>query len=300
MEHYTKIDMAAWPRREHYRYYSQTLKVEFNMTAPVNVKKLLGFCRANGYRFYPAAIYCVTRTLGRIENFRMFRNADGELCVWDRVVPNYTIFHADDCTFSDCWTDFSDDFGTFYRAVTADMQTFGGNHGIKAKPGQPANFYCVSCTPWVSFTGCGSRVTGSSEPAFFPIIVMGRYEESGGAVRMPVALSRCAVLPLSSGGDGRARGLRGRTLTRMLLRERPAVCKTRTAGRFRFSDAPAEGALRQLSRRARGMRRGRPDRFCVKRDFSDKLHIVKSARKPYNCIRRKTSGRTPSAGGYRL
>ena len=174
MEHYTKIDMATWPRREHYRYYSQTLKVEFNMTAPVNVKNLLGFCRANGYRFYPAAIYCVTRTLGRIENFRMFRNSDGELCVWDRVVPNYTIFHADDCTFSDCWTDFSDDFGTFYRAVTADMQTFGGNHGIKAKPGQPANFYCVSCTPWVSFTGCGSRVTGSSEPAFFPIIVMGR------------------------------------------------------------------------------------------------------------------------------
>ena len=112
MEHYTKIDMATWPRREHYRYYSQTLKVEFNMTAPVNVKNLLGFCRANGYRFYPAAIYCVTRTLGRIENFRMFRNADGELCVWDRVVPNYTIFHADDCTFSDCWTDFSDDFGT--------------------------------------------------------------------------------------------------------------------------------------------------------------------------------------------
>ena len=47
----------------------------------------------------------------------------------------------------------------------------------------------MSCTPWVSFTGCGSRVTGSSEPAFFPIIVMGRYEESGGAVRMPVALS---------------------------------------------------------------------------------------------------------------
>ena len=48
MEHYTKIDMATWPRREHYRYYSQTLKVEFNMTAPVNVKNLLGFCRANG------------------------------------------------------------------------------------------------------------------------------------------------------------------------------------------------------------------------------------------------------------
>lgn len=135
MEHYTKIDMATWPRREHYRYYTQTLKVEFNMTAPVNVKNLLGFCRANGYRFYPAAIYCVTRTLGRIENFRMFRNADGELCVWDRVVPNYTIFHADDCNVFDAGRISPTISVRSTRATRRDMQTFGGNHGIKAKPG---------------------------------------------------------------------------------------------------------------------------------------------------------------------
>lgn len=119
----------------------------------------------------------------------MFRNADGELCVWDRVVPNYTIFHADDCTFSDCWTDFSDDFGTFYRAVTADMQTFGGNHGIKAKPGPRRTSTACPARHGSRSPAAAARVTGSSEPAFFPIIVMGRYEESGGAVRMPVALS---------------------------------------------------------------------------------------------------------------
>ena len=146
-----KSDMESWPRREHYRYYTKALKVEFNMTARVDVQNLLRFCHAHGCKFYAAAIYCVTKALNRIENFRMFKNADGELCVWDKIVPNFTFFHPDDCTFSDCWTDFSEDFPTFYNAITADMQTYKDVKGIKTKPNQPANFYCVSCTPWTAY-----------------------------------------------------------------------------------------------------------------------------------------------------
>lgn len=124
MQAFKKVDMESWPRREHYRYYTEALKVEFNMTAPVDVQNLLRFCHAHGCKFYAAAIYCVTKALNRIENFRMFKNANGELYVWDKIVPNFTFFHPDDCTFSDCWTDFSEDFPTFYNAITADMQTY--------------------------------------------------------------------------------------------------------------------------------------------------------------------------------
>ena len=131
MQAFKKVDMESWPRREHYRYYTEALKVEFNMTAPVDVQNLLRFCHAHGCKFYAAAIYCVTKALNRIENFRMFKNADGELCVWDKIVPNFTFFHPDDCTFSDCWTDFSEDFPTFYNAITADMQTY---KDVKAYP----------------------------------------------------------------------------------------------------------------------------------------------------------------------
>ena len=31
-------------------------------------------------------------------------------------------FHEDDKTFSDCWTGYSDDFETFYREITEDME----------------------------------------------------------------------------------------------------------------------------------------------------------------------------------
>ena len=92
------------------------------MTVPINVKNLLDFCHESGHKFYPSIIYLVTKVLNQMENFRMFRDAEGNLCVWDQVVPNYTIFHEDDKTFSDCWTGYSDDFETFYREITEDME----------------------------------------------------------------------------------------------------------------------------------------------------------------------------------
>lgn len=188
MTSYQKIDMETWARREHYQYYTEKLKVECNMTALLDVKNLLDFCHSCGYKFYASLIYLVTKVVNRIENFRMFRDADGHLCVWEQVVPNYTIFHEDDKTFSDCWTDYSSDFDTFYRDIITDMQTYKDKKGIKAKAGQPANFYCISGVPWTSFTAFGSRTTNGSDPAFFPIITMGKYEKNGDKITMPVNL----------------------------------------------------------------------------------------------------------------
>ena len=51
MTGYRKIDMAAWPRREHYQYYTEKLKIECNMTVPINVKNLLDFCHESGLSF---------------------------------------------------------------------------------------------------------------------------------------------------------------------------------------------------------------------------------------------------------
>ena len=67
-----KIDLENWCRKEHYLYYTNSLNVEVNMTANIDVSELLTFCHTNGYKFYPTLIYCVTKVLNRIENFRMF------------------------------------------------------------------------------------------------------------------------------------------------------------------------------------------------------------------------------------
>ena len=180
-----KIDMDTWARREHYEYYTKQLKVEYNITANVDVKNVLDFCHSKDYKFYPAMIYLVTKTLNRIDNFKMFKDKNGDLCVWDSLVPNYTIFHEEDHTFSDCWTDFTDDFDSFYKNITYDMKLGKTKRGIKVKSGQPANFYCVSCTPWIAFTAVSSRMVNGGA-AFFPIITAGKYDDN---YQMPVNIT---------------------------------------------------------------------------------------------------------------
>ena len=85
---YKKIDLENWCRKEHYLYYTNSLNVEVNMTANIDVSELLSFCHTNGYKFYPTLIYCVTKVLNRIDNFKMFKDKNAEFCVCDSLVPN--------------------------------------------------------------------------------------------------------------------------------------------------------------------------------------------------------------------
>lgn len=40
---YKKIDLENWCRKEHYLYYTNSLNVEVNMTANIDVSELLTF-----------------------------------------------------------------------------------------------------------------------------------------------------------------------------------------------------------------------------------------------------------------
>lgn len=189
METWEKIDMEKWPRREHFAYYTEKLRIQYNITAEVRVESLLSYCQDTGKRFYPMMIYLTAKTVNSIENFKLFLNKEGELCQWKQVHPNYTIFHDDDKTFSDCWSVYNEDPDIFYDAVTSDMEKYADVKGIKARSDQPENFFCVSCTPWTSFTGFNSIVVGGGLQ-YFPVITMGKYcRHDDGMVWMPVNLN---------------------------------------------------------------------------------------------------------------
>ena len=185
---YRTFDIEHWERKEHYEYYTKQLKVSYSITNPVDVTGLLSWCHKTEHKFYPMLIYHVTRVVNHLEFLRMFRKEDGTLCVWDELSPNYTIFHKDDHTFSDCWTEYEEDMDAFYEKITKDMDVYGRKKGVKVKEGQPGNFYCISAVPWIGYTGYATN-NMSGEPNFFPIITAGKYEGNDGKVKMPVTLT---------------------------------------------------------------------------------------------------------------
>ena len=118
----------------------------------------------------------------------MGRDKEGNPGYYDILHPNYTIFHEDDHTFSDVWTGYTEDFKTFYKNMRDDMETYKDVKAVKAKPGQPQNFYCISMVPWLNFTGY-SAYTESGTPMLFPIITCGKFTEHDGILTMPFCVN---------------------------------------------------------------------------------------------------------------
>ena len=184
---FTPIDKETWPRREHFDYYRTFLPCGYSVTVRLDMTNFHAMTRAQGLKLYPSLIWCVSHTLLSHPACRMGVDGDGNPGCHDVLHPNYTVFHEDDHTFSDLWTEHDEDFAAFYRSFLSDVETYGSNHGIKAKPGQPANFYCISSAPWLDFTGYSAAVSGDRLPALFPVITCGKIVAENGRETMAFA-----------------------------------------------------------------------------------------------------------------
>ena len=72
MANYKKVDIENWERKEHYKYYTEFLKVDYSLTTNLDITNFLDYCHKKGIKFYATFIYCLTKTINQIDNFRMF------------------------------------------------------------------------------------------------------------------------------------------------------------------------------------------------------------------------------------
>lgn len=107
------IDMEKWERREHYHYYRNFIKTRYNLNGDIDITELLSQTKEKRLRFYPVFIFIIMKAVNETKEFRMSLDKDGNLGYWDICHPSYTIFHKDDHTFSDIWTEYSNDFSLF-------------------------------------------------------------------------------------------------------------------------------------------------------------------------------------------
>ncbi len=182
------IEMEQWERREHFKYYMDTLPCGYSLTAKLDVTGLLARLREQGVRFYPAMLYLIASTVNGTREFCMGVDGEGRPGFWDEMHLVHTVFHEDDKTFSDIWTNYHEDFSVFRESLERDIREYGDKKGAKVKPGQPPNFFCVSCTPWLHYEGYSAYCAGG-RPALFPVITFGKYEEENGRLRLPLTVT---------------------------------------------------------------------------------------------------------------
>ena len=140
------LDRAAWPRSEHFDYYIRTVKCRYDLTAHLAVTALRERGKALGLRFYPLLLYITARAINANREFRMGFNEHGAPGYWDFINPSYTIFHDDDKTFSDVWSEYDESFPVFYQTSCTTWKPTKISKASGPNPaGRPTAVPCPRC-----------------------------------------------------------------------------------------------------------------------------------------------------------
>lgn len=180
---FTPIDREHWARREYFDHYFSQVPCTYSAVFKLDITKL----RQQGRKLYPTMLYQIAGEVNRWEQFRTALNSRGQLGVYDQMHPCYTIFHKESETFSNLWTEYTPDYEAFCQAYQRDMEEYGGNLGMEAKPGTPENTFPVSMLPWASFEGFNLNLQKGYD-YLLPIFTMGRYYEENGRTLLPLAV----------------------------------------------------------------------------------------------------------------
>ena len=174
-------------RKQHIQHYLYDAPCTYSLSVELDITHLLSELKSRGLKLYPALIYGLSRIVNRHEEFRMYLNADQQLCVYHEVHPLYTIFHPESETFSCLWSRNPEDFPAFYQGYLNDLKQYGHCTDFSAKPDAPENVFNISCLPWISFTGFQLNIQGGYT-YLLPIFTFGKYHSENGRTLMPLAI----------------------------------------------------------------------------------------------------------------
>lgn len=183
---FTTIDLETWARKEYFDYFYNGIKCKYTMNANIDITAFQKIRKSNGLRFFPTFLYPIMRAINQNQEFRMSFE-DDRLGYWDYVIPSYTLFHKDDKTFSDVWSEYHENFSIFYDTIITDIETYKDVKGIKARSGRVRNFCSISSVPWLSFTSY-SQDTYTESNFLFPLIRFGKYFNENGKTLVPFAV----------------------------------------------------------------------------------------------------------------
>ena len=157
------------------------------MTVRIDVTHFLAEVKRHNLKFFPAFAALTGQVIASIPEMCTAVDENGTPGYYSYLNPNFTIFHEDDKTFSDVWSEYDADFDTFYQNLVADAEQYHDKKGIKVKEG---SLRISSASP-----ACLARLYGVSPvnyggtPNLFPLLTFGKYTEADGAFTLPLTLT---------------------------------------------------------------------------------------------------------------
>lgn len=181
-----KVDLRTWNRKIIFDKFSEFNSPFFNICAEVDVTHLVAYAKKQNISFFQSSYFLVLKTINSIENFRL-RIRDGDVIKYDVIDGSCPILREDGETFNYCILKYFPDFKNFSENATPVIQD--ARHATVVNPGSLRDdIIHSSIIPWVSFNSFEhAKKIGSGDTC--PKVVMGKYFELNGKLKMPLSVS---------------------------------------------------------------------------------------------------------------
>ena len=177
------IDMAAWPRRGMYEYFSGVSNPFYSVTAQLDVTALAAWAKREGLSFYYALVYLCTEAVNRTEAFR-YDIREGQVVLLDRREPSFTDLKPGAELFHIVTMAAGEDIRAFCREARQKSLAQEVFLDMTAEAGPLIYF---SCLPWVELTALTNERDFDRDDTV-PRIAWGRYVAQNGRLKLGLSL----------------------------------------------------------------------------------------------------------------
>ena len=158
------------------------------MTARIDVTELAACSKRSGTKFYLNFLYLLSKVLNAREDYRMaYLWQTGELICYDVINPTQYVFHEDTETFTIAYTDYYEDYRTFYDNALEDLNRAKESRDYGLDAANHPNWFDASYISWLSYDSLNIELP-DGYLYFLPIVNWGRYREENGRLMMPLTV----------------------------------------------------------------------------------------------------------------
>ena len=184
---YEVINLETWERGGLFKFYIDNLRNVMSLTADINVTKLVDFVRSNNLKFYPSAMWIISKAINAHDEFKYGWNKNGNLIRWDFVSPYYADFHKEDNRFVKLVAEYSDDLFDFHSRFLAGREKNKNLRGFDLSD-IPPNVFDVSCLPWLKYKNFDIHVFDDGK-YLAPVVTWGKFETENNNCIMPLSMN---------------------------------------------------------------------------------------------------------------
>lgn len=185
---YRVIDKETYYRKGVFRHFSEDCKCSTSMTARLDVTDLVAYSKKTNTKFYINFLYLLSKALNSRDDYKMAYNwKTQELICFDVVNPTHYVFHDDTETITLVYSEYHEDYKTFYANAMADVEKAKQTREYGLDMANHPNWFDASYISWLSYDSLHVELP-DGYLYFLPIVNWGRYREENGRLQMPVTV----------------------------------------------------------------------------------------------------------------